>query len=355
MKNPVDIYIRIVALSILFVASYLIVKPFLLIIIWSALVAITLYPYYDKIIKLFKGKKKGLVTTVFILVLLAIIVVPTVNLTSAVVKSSRDFKERFDAGTVKIPSPAATVKEWPLIGEKVYDLWFQANANIESFVQVYREQIGEALGSLFGAFTGLMGTVFLAFFSLIFAGVFMLSAESAYATGVRFGNRLMEGKGEVLVNMVVNTIRSVVKGIIVVAVIQAALAYLGFVVIGLPAAAIFALLVLIFAIVQLPPIIAMIPAIAIVFSTSETTPAIIFTVYSVIVAMSDSFLKPLLLGKGLETPMLVILIGALGGMILMGMLGLFIGPVILAIAHQLYTAWVSTYTDESGSEAMVKE
>ena len=85
----------------------------------------------------------------------------------------------------------------------------------------------------------------------------------------------------------------------------------------------------------------MIPAIAIVFSYADSTPAIIFTVYAIVVSMSDGFLKPILLGKGLETPMLVILIGALGGMMFQGILGLFIGPVILSIVYNLYRHWVA--------------
>jgi predicted PurR-regulated permease PerM len=138
----------------------------------------------------------------------------------------------------------------------------------------------------------------------------------------------------------------VVKGILLVAIIQSVLAYIGFAVAGLQGAAFFALLVMIFAIIQIPPIIAMIPAIALFASQSDSTTAIvIFTVYSIIVSMSDNFLKPLLLGKGLETPMLVILIGAIGGMLFMGLLGLFIGPVILAIAYNLYIVWVDDAVD----------
>ena len=186
-----------------------------------------------------------------------------------------------------------------------------------------------------------MGSVLLGLFSLVIAGFFMLYAESGYNTSVKLANKLVTGKGEQLVTMSTNTIRSVVKGILLVAIIQAVLAYIGFVVIGLPAAEIFAIFVLVFAVVQLPPTIVMIPAIAIVFSISDTTPAIIFAIYSILVGLCDGALKPLLLGKGLETPMPVILIGAIGGVIAMGILGLFIGPVILAIAYQGYNAWVS--------------
>jgi len=340
-QNPIDTYIRIVAISILFVSSFLIVKPFLILIIWSVLVAVALYPMYDKVIKLFKGKKKGLVTSLFIIVLLAIIVVPTINLTTSVIHSAQEFNDDFSEGNIKIPPPAETVKDWPFIGDKIYVAWSNANQNMESFIVKYKEPIGNVLKGLFNSFTGLMGSVFLALFSLIIAGVFMLSAEGGYKTSVKFANRLIVNKGEELIIMCTGTIRSVVKGILLVAIIQAVLAYIGFVIIKLPGAELFAILVLIFAIIQLPPIIAIIPAIIIVFSYAGNTAAIIFTIYSIIVSMSDSFLKPILLGKGLDTPMLVILIGALGGMMTMGMLGLFIGPVILAIGYQLYHAWVS--------------
>ena len=341
IQSPVDTYIKIVALSILLVSCFFIVKPFMLLIVWSIIVAVALYPIYDKVIKLFKGKKKGLVTSLFVIVLLAIIVVPTINLTTSVVHSGQEFHKDFSEGNINIPPPADTVKDWPLIGNKVYTAWSQANKNLENFIVTYKEPITNVLSALFNNFTGLLGSVLLALFSLIVAGVFMLSSEGGYITGVKFANRLIPGKGVALITMCTSTIRSVVKGILLVAIIQAVLAYIGFILIDLPGAELFTLLVLIFAIIQLPPIIVMIPAIAIVFSYAGNTAAIIFTVYSIIVSMSDSFLKPILLGKGLDTPMLVILIGALGGMMTMGMLGLFIGPVILAIGYQLYNAWVS--------------
>lgn len=339
-QQPIDAYIKLVALSILMVSCFFIVKPFLLLIIWSILVAIALYPIYEKVIKLFKGKKKGLVTSLFILILLAIIVIPTINVTSSIVASSQEFYQDFSNGNIEVPPPTDSIKEWPLIGEKIYGIWSLANQNIESFIVTYKEPLTTTLTTLFGSFTGMMGSVLLALISLIIAGVIMLSADAGYKSSVLFADRLIKNKGEKVISMVVSTVRSVVKGILLVAVIQAVLAYIGFKVIGLPGAELFAMLVLIFAIVQLPPIIAMIPAIAIVFSYAGDTASIVFTIYGIIVSMSDSFLKPILLGKGLETPMLVILIGALGGMIFMGMLGLFIGPVILSIGYQLYLVWV---------------
>jgi predicted PurR-regulated permease PerM len=339
--NPINTYINIVLLTLLLAWSFMIVKPFVTLIVWAIIVAVALYPVYQKLLGLTKGKKKGLVTSLFILVLLALIITPTINLTSSLIDSGQEIYTKFDEGNLKVPPPQEGVREWPFIGEKLYANWSQASSDLERFIVSYKDEIADSLSWFFGSFAGLLGSVAIGLFALIIAGVFMSSADSGYKAGVQFANRLRPGKGEEFMDMCKSTIRSVVKGILLVAIIQAVLAYIGFVVIGLPAASIFAILVLIFAIIQLPPLIAMIPAIAIVFSYADSTPAIIFTIYAFIVSISDSFLKPLLLGKGLETPMLVILIGALGGMMLQGILGLFIGPVVLAIAYNLYLAWVS--------------
>jgi predicted PurR-regulated permease PerM len=340
-KNPINTYINIVLLTLLMAWSFLIVKPFVTLIVWSIILAVALYPIYQKLLKLTKGKKKGLLTFLFILVLLALIITPTINLTSSLIDSGTEFYESFKEGSLKVPPPRPEVQDWPVIGEKLYSAWSAASADLERFISSYKDEIAGSLTWFFGSFTGLLGSVAIGLIALIVAGVFMSSADSGYKAGVQFANRLKPGKGEEFIGMCTGTIRSVVKGILLVAIIQAVLAYLGFVVIGLPAASIFAIIVLIFAIIQLPVWIAMVPAIAIVFSYAESTPAIIFTIYVIIVGASDGFLKPMLLGKGLETPMLVILIGALGGMMLQGILGLFIGPVVLALAYNMYTVWVS--------------
>jgi len=354
-KNPIDVYIKIVLLSLLLIWSFYIVRPFVTLIVWSIIVAVALHPFYNKLLKITKGKKKGLVTSVFILILLALIIMPTINLTNSVIDSGKELYQSFDAGTLKVPPPAESIKEWPFIGESLYGTWSSASSDLENFIVNYKEEISNSLGWLFSSFAGLVGSVALGLFALIIAGVFMSSADAGYRSAVNFANRLAPNNGEEFIAMSVNTIRSVVKGILLVAIIQAALAYLGFIVIGLPAASLFALLVLVLAIIQIPALLAMIPAIAIVFSYADTTPAIIFTIYAIFVALSDNFLKPMLLGKGLETPMLVILIGALGGMMLQGILGLFIGPVVLALGYQLYSTWVSAASTEKKIEKTGQE
>lgn len=339
-KSIIDTYIKIIILTLLIVWSFLIAKPFILIIIWSVIVAVSIFPFYQKIINLFHGKKKGLLTGFFILIILSIIVLPSLKITTSIVASSENIIANFKDGSIKVPEPRESVKDWPIIGENIYDSWKQASSNMESFLKNNKESVANGFGWIFTSLTGLLGAVFLSLISILIAGVFMFSADSGYKGSVKFANRIMKGKGESLINMCTSTIRSVVKGILLVAIIQTILAFILFSIAGLPAAGVFAFIVLIAAIIQIPVLLPMIPAIIYAFSALETTPAILFTVFALLIALSDNFLKPMLLGKGLETPMIIILIGALGGMMFQGILGLFVGPVILAIVYQLYTNWI---------------
>jgi predicted PurR-regulated permease PerM len=144
------------------------------------------------------------------------------------------------------------------------------------------------------------------------------------------------------------TSRSVAQGVLGVALIQSILAGIGLLLMGVPYAGIWAMLVLLLAIVQLPPILILGPIIVYVFSVAETVPAVIFMIWSMIVSSSDAFLKPLFLGRGMDIPMLVILLGAIGGMILSGIIGLFVGAVVLAVGYTLFVAWLDQ--DPQGSE-----
>lgn len=340
-KKAINTYLKIVVLSVLLIWSFFIVKVFVLLMIWSIIVAVALYPFYNKIINVFKGKKKGLVTSLFIIALMALIIMPSFNVTQNIVSSTKELYHNFDNGTLEVPPPNESVKEWPLVGKKLYGAWTNASSDMESFIKNNPEEVKSSVGWFFDSFKGLMTAVMLSLIALILAGVFMSSADEGYKTGVKFMNKLMAGKGKDLMAMCTNTIRSVVKGILLVAVIQGVLAYFGFAMIGLSSmAGILSIVIIFAAIVQIPLIVVVIPIIVYVFSFAETTPAVIFAIYMVIVALLDNVLKPMLLAKGLQTPMIIILMGAIGGMIFQGILGLFIGPVVLAIVHNLYTAWV---------------
>jgi predicted PurR-regulated permease PerM len=140
------------------------------------------------------------------------------------------------------------------------------------------------------------------------------------------------------------------QGVIGVAIIQAVLSAIGMVVAGVPAAILWTVMVLVCAVSQLPPILILGPVAAYVFSANETTPAVIFLVWSILVSASDGFLKPMLMGRGVDIPMLVILIGAIGGMMLSGIIGLFVGAVVLAIMYTLFMSWMDDSLHEVNTE-----
>ena len=112
-KSPIDVYIKIVLLSLLLIWSFYIVRPFVTLIVWSIIVAVALYPFYQKLLKMTKGKKKGLVTSVFILILVALVIMPTISLTGSILDSGQEIYTSFDEGTLKVPPPAETVRDWP--------------------------------------------------------------------------------------------------------------------------------------------------------------------------------------------------------------------------------------------------
>jgi predicted PurR-regulated permease PerM len=195
--------------------------------------------------------------------------------------------------------------------------------------------------------------------SMLIAAAFLSSAESIRAAVHRVFTRLAGTRGAPLLDLSTATIRSVAVGVIGIAFIQAVAGGLGMMFAGVPAAGLLAIVILVLAIAQLPPILVLLPVIFYVFSVESSTVAVVFMIWSILVSMSDAFLKPLLLGRGVDAPMLVILLGAIGGMITSGIVGLFIGAVILSLGYKLFQFWVNWDVpmdpDSAGIENSVSE
>jgi len=191
----VDNFIKIAVLSALLVWGFNIIKPFILLMVWAIIIAVSLYPILLKLFGVFKGKKKGLITSLFIIVLLGLVILPTVSVTESIVDTSKDIYHKFEQGNLKVPPPNESVKEWPLVGEKLYGAWYNASSDTESFIKENPEEVRASLGWLFDSFKGLMTSVLLSLIALIIAGVFMSSADSGYKSGVKFMERLQKGSG----------------------------------------------------------------------------------------------------------------------------------------------------------------
>lgn len=337
--KSVNQVLRIALLFLVLAWCFFILEPFLLVLVWSLILAVALYPLYKKALKGF-GKRKKLGTFTFAFGLFVLLLVPSYFIIGAVFESVSVVVQQVRDNSLQIPLPDESVKSWPVVGEELYKEWMELSEDLNAFATRHRERLLEFSRGLLSGVTGFVATILLFIVSLLISFAFMFRAEAGYKSAMQLFTKLVGKDAEEMVIMSRNTIRGVVKGILLVAFIQALLAFIGFKAIGLPAAGIFTLLVLITAIIQVPALLVMIPAILIAFSQSEPTYAIIFAVYCILVGLSDSALKPILLGKGLKTPMVIILLGSLGGMLLHGIIGLFVGPVVLALVHRLYTYWV---------------
>jgi predicted PurR-regulated permease PerM len=340
VRNMIESTLRIGLLLLLLVFSYDIIKPFTMPILWGAIIAMAAFPLV-KWLEPKLGGRRGLAATLVSLFFILVLVIPTWSVTDATLGGLKKLTVGLEQGTLQVPAPPAKVEGWPLIGEKLFAAWSSANNDLDAFIHSNAEQIKELSTTALKHIGGSLMGVLMFVVSIIIAGGFMTFADSCGAAAHRFFVRIggLNPGGE-WAPLTVATVRSVLQGVIGVAIIQTILVAIGLFVAGVPGAPLWSVIVLFLAIAQLPPLIILAPMMVYMFSTADTTTAIIFTVYQIIAGASDSFLKPMLMGRGLDIPMPVILIGAIGGMIASGIIGLFIGAVVLSIWYKLFGLWI---------------
>lgn len=344
MQNNEEFYnrsiytaLRIGFIAVLLVWSFEIIKPFILPVIWGIIIAVAIFPLFEKIAFLI-GNRKKTAATLITLIALTLLIVPSIFFVESTIEGMKNFAAQMESGSLTIPPPTESVSDWPVIGKPVYDIWLLSSSNLEAVIIKFGPQLKEFAPKLLSAATGLGSTLLLFIISIIIAGALLPKAEVSEKAAKSIFTTLIGKQGESFVGLSVVTIRSVVQGVLGVAIIQSILGGVGIWAIGIPAAGLWALIILLLAILQLPPLLIMGPLAIYVFSTADTTPAIIFLIWSIVVSASDAFLKPIFLGRGVDVPMLVILLGAIGGMILSGIIGLFVGAVVLALSYKVFQA-----------------
>lgn len=341
-NNSKQLFETILQLGLVFLIiafCFNLLSPFVTPLLWAIIFAIILYPLFNALQKKLKGRK-SLAATIITVTILALVIVPAVSFFSMVTSGLMEIKTGIDAGTLKISTPGQTIKDWPIIGDKVYDFLYSASVNIEKTIVEYKEQIKEVSTKVIGNLVSSIVVILQVVLSVIISGVLMTS-NSAQNLATNFIKRIAGDKGDEFLEISVSTVRQVVKGIIGVAVIQTMIQAVGLFMCGVPFPGILTLLCLILSIVQIGPIIINIGVIAYLFSTGDSSTAAIFwTVFFVLSGLSDNVLKPLLLGKGAMVPMLVIFIGVIGGFIMSGFIGLFVGPILFSIGYKLFVAWM---------------
>lgn len=347
-----DALIRAGLIAVLTLFCFRIFYPFGSLMVWSLILAITLYPLHVRLRKRLSNKD-GLTATVIVLIALIIITVPTYLLGVALVDSVEHGIEVAQGGNLHIPPPSESVANWPLVGGKVYAFWLQASTDLTGLLQKFKPQIKDAGAALVGVATGVGSGLMIFIFALIISGIFMAYGEEARDSSVRIASRIFgKDAGAKITDLCSATIRAVAQGVVGIAFIQMLLVGVAFVLKGVPAAGVLALAVLLLGIMQLPATLITVPVIIFVFAKeSFTVGTIVFAVYVFIAGLADNVLKPLLLGRGVDVPMPVVLIGALGGMVVKGIIGLFIGPVILAVAYALFWQWVDERVPDDDADS----
>ncbi len=344
----IDLTIRLLLVVGLVYWCFLLFQPFILLLVWGVVLAIAFSPLFDRTESLLGGRRK-LAGVLFIVVGLGILAVPALLLADSFVEGLKWLSAQEEQGAVVIPPPPENVADWPVIGERLSGLWSGASSNLEETAQRYEPQLRGLATWLLSKLTGFGAALLLTMVSVVIAGVVLINADAGVAAMRRLGGRVAGERGEDAVTLAGQAVRSVAYGVVGVAAIQATLSAVGLFFAGVPAAGLLAGIVLILAVAQLPPLLVLGPAIVYVIATSDNTLVIVlFSIWSVVVSFSDAILKPMLLGRGMDIPMPVILIGAIGGMIRGGIIGLFVGAAVMAIGYMMYKAWL--HRDEPRAE-----
>jgi len=331
--------IRLALLALLVVLCLRVLGPFINPIIGGIVIAIALHTPYERLARAAGGRRKLAAVLLVGLILLALIL-PAIALGANLVDSAADLSEDFVADEITVPPPPDSVAGWPLVGDYLYDGWLSASRNLESVLVKlgpYMKDVGLWLVETVGD----LGWGLIMFIvAIVIAGALLPVKEQGVAVARKVASIVAGERGPDLADLVASSVQSVIRGVIGVAVIQSVLAGLGMLVAGVPAAGLWALLILILAVMQLPSLLVLLPIILFVFATSSTTTAVLFAIWSLLIGASDNVLKPLLMGRGSRTPMLVLFMGSLGGFMAGGILGLFVGAVVLSIGYTVFMAWI---------------
>ena len=335
----IEIGIRLALLGLLIFWSIMIIRPFIGIAVWSIVLAVALYPVFEHVAKWLGGRRKLAAALITILGLL-IVIGPTSWLGLGLVDALKSLYEQLESGRIFIPPPVEAVKSWPLIGKQLFQFWDLASTNLQAALvkvgPLLKPVGGWLLGEARSAGTGVLQFLI----SVIIAGFLLPPGPSLAESVSAFLRRLVSKQGEEFLQLAGATIRNVSQGVIGVSLLQAFLAGIGLMAVGAPSASLIVFGVLILSIIQIGPALILIPVIIWSWMTMETTVALIFTAYMVPVNLLDNVLRPIIMTRGLTTPMLVIFIGVIGGTLFHGLIGLFIGPIVLAVAWNLLVAWM---------------
>jgi predicted PurR-regulated permease PerM len=337
-----DVLIRAGLILAMVVLCFQVFSPFLNIMAWALILAVNLYPTHVSLAARFGGRD-GLAATLIVLLGAVIVVVPTAALMNSLGDSVQGLVSDIQNNTLQVPPPREGVEDWPVVGDKVHAFWTKAHTDLPALVQSMQPKIGNLAKAALAFVAGIGGGLLQFLGSLLIAGIMMAWGEAG-AVGIRsIFVKIADGpRGAAFTDLSTATIRAVAKGVLGVAFIQAIIVGVCLLVAGVPWAGVLAVIVLVLGIAQVPAVLVTLPAIGWIWSSSGYGggAATLYTALLLVAGMADNVLKPLMLGRGVDAPMPVILLGALGGMATAGILGMFVGATLLALGYQIFMGWV---------------
>jgi predicted PurR-regulated permease PerM len=339
LRIATEITIRLGALALLLGWCGVILFPFLLPLAWGGILAIALHGPCQMLAQRL-GNRPVLASTLVVLALLGAVILPGILLGNSLAAETQSLVDSWQSGRLTVPEPPAKVAEWPVVGKSVHAFWLLASHNMEAAFTKLQPYLKDTVSWLVAG-AARIGLALLEFvLAILIGGALMATAGRSGAGALAFAGRLGGARGHHLAELAIATIRGVTRGILGVALIQALLAGLGLLIAGVPAAGLLTVLMLVMCVVQIGVALVMIPAAIWLFANADPTTAVLFGVWTLLLLPLDNVLKPLLMGRGLDVPILVIFLGAIGGFLSHGIIGLFVGAVVLVLGYELFVQWL---------------
>lgn len=349
----IELSIRLFAIGVLIYWTFIIIQPFAAIILWSVVLAVAFYPIF-RILADILGGRPILAAVLMTLAGLVLIIGPVTWMGVGMIDPVKSVMEGIEAGDISVPPPSASIKEWPIFGEQLYAFWLLASTNLRSAFTQILPQLKPAGDFLLGMAKS-AGTGTLKFLVSVLLSGFILAAAPQLLAGARaLARRIDPSSGEKFVDLAGATINAVSRGVMGLSLMQAVIGEFGMYLADVPGASLLTLAILVLGIIQIGPLIIVAPVIFWAWTTMPTGPALALTLCMLTVNYMDNVLKPFLLAHGLTTPMPVIFVGVIGGVLAHGVAGLFAGPVVLAVVWELTKAWIAedlkAVTDNAAAE-----
>lgn len=339
MDRAIETFIRIALLALLAAWCFDIVRPFIAPSLWGLIIAIGLHPAYGHLHAALGGRPT-MAATLLSLLLLALLMIPALLLSGSVAEGVHLLMRDYEQGMLDVPPPPSWVAGLPLVGTALDGFWQEASNNLEAALRQVLPEIKMALHWLGGMVAGVGLGILQFMFAIAIAGVLLAHECKARRAAQTLARRLAGERGVEFAELATATVHSVTRGILGVAAIQSILAGLGWLAAGVPAAGVWALLALLLSVVQLGIFLVAIPILVYVFAYGDTTTFVALLIWTLLVGSLDNILKPILLGRGVEVPMAIIFVGAIGGFLSSGIIGLFVGAVVLVLGYKLFIAWL---------------